>query len=400
MLAGPLNWLSQIAAITRFGLLSIPQRRGAVAATVFGIAGVVLVLVGVLSIAAGFRHAMVASGAPDAAVVLRSGADSEMVSGLSRAETRLIADAPGLVRGAQGAHASAELFVIINLPKRSTGTDANVPLRGVEPAALAVRDHVRIVAGRMFAWGRNEVVVGVGAAREFAGLEVGGTIKVGREAWPVVGVFSAEGGAAESEVWSDATVLQGAYHRGDSFQSVSVRLVSPGAFDEFKDALTTNPQLSVKVLRQTEYYAEQSETLTRLITTLGVLIAVVMAIGAVFGALNTMYSAVAARTREIATLRALGFGRGAVVVALLLESMLLALVGGTAGGLLAYVGFNNTHAATMNWQSFSQVTFAFAVTPDLLAQGIVWAVLIGLIGGLFPAIQGARLPIAMALREL
>ncbi len=400
MLSGPLNWLSQIASITRFGLMSIPQRRGAVTATVIGIAGVVLVLVGVLSIAAGFRRAMTASGAPDSAVVLRGGADSEMVSGFGREETRLIADAPGIARNAQGALASAELFVIINLPKRSTGTDANVPLRGVESAALAVRDNVKIVAGRMFEWGKNEVMVGIGAAREFAGLEVGATIKVGRETWPIVGVFSANGGLAESEVWTDATLLQGAYNRGDSFQSVYTRLVSPGAFREFKDALTSNPQLSVKVVRQADYYAEQSETLTRLITTLGVWIAGLMAVGAVFGALNTMYSAVASRTRELATLRALGFGRGAVIVALMIESMLLALLGGTAGGVFAYVAFNNFHAATMNWQSFSQVTFAFAVTPQLLVQGVVWAMAIGLIGGLFPAIRAARLPIASALREL
>lgn len=395
-----LNWFSQIGSITKFGLMSVPQRRGAVAATVIGIAGVVLVLVGVLSIATGFRRAMAASGSPDAAIVLRSGADSEMVSGFGRNETRLIADAPGVARNAAGPLASAELFVIINLPKRSTGTDANVPLRGVGPAAQAVRDNLKLTAGRMFEWGKNEVVVGTGAAREFAGLEVGGTIKVGRDTWPVVGVFSASGGVAESEVWTDAKVLQDAYQRGDSFQSVYARLNSAGAFREFKDALTANPQLSVKVLRQSEHYAEQGETLTRLITTLGFLIGFLMAIGAVFGALNTMYSAVAARTREIATLRALGFGRGAIVIALMIESLLLALLGGTAGGTLAWLGFNNFHAATMNWQSFSQVTFAFAVTPQLLVQGVVWATLIGLIGGLLPAIRAARLPIAAALREL
>lgn len=399
-MAGPLNWISQIAAITRFGLMSISQRRGPVAATVIGIAGVVIVLVGVLSIATGFRRAMKNSGAADAAIILRSGSDSEMVSGFSRESTRLIADAPGVARNADGPLASAELFVIINLPKRSTGTDANVPLRGVEGAAVHVRQDLKIVAGRMFQWGRNEVITGMGAAREFAGLEVGGTIKVGRESWPVVGVFSAGGGVAESEVWTDAKVLQAAYNRGDSFQSVYARLTSAAAFQEFKDALTSNPQLSVKVLRQSEHYAEQSQTLTRLITTLGFLIAFLMAIGAVFGALNTMYSAVAARTREIATLRALGFGGGAVVFALMIESVLLALVGGMLGGSLAYAGFNNFHAATMNWQSFSQVTFAFAVTPQLLVQGILWATLIGVIGGLFPAIRAARQPIASALREL
>jgi putative ABC transport system permease protein len=399
-MAGPINWFSQIGSITKFGLMSIPQRRGAVTATIIGVAGVVAVLVGVLSIAAGFRQAMTASGSPDAAIVLRSGADSEMVSGLGREDTRLIADAPGVARSAQGPLASAELLVIINLPKRSTGMDANVPLRGVEGAAVQVRDQLRIIQGRMFEGGKNEVIVGRGAVQEFAGLDVGTTMKVGHNEWPIVGMFSANGGVAESEIWTDAKVLQDVYHRGDSFQTVYARLNSPGAFRGFADSLTTNPQLSVKVVRQSEYYAEQSETLTRLITTLGFLIAFLMALGAVFGALNTMYSAVAARTREIATLRALGFGSGAVVVSLMIESLLLALLGGAIGGGLAYLAFNNLHTSTMNWQSFSQVTFAFRVTPELLARGIVWSALIGLIGGLFPAIRAARLPIAAALREL
>jgi putative ABC transport system permease protein len=399
-MTGLLNWFSQIGAITKVGLMSLPQRRGAAAATAIGIAGVVAVLVGVLSIAAGFKQAMAVSGAPDAAIVLRSGSDSEMVSGLSRTQTRLIADAPGVARSAQGALSSAELFVIINLPKRTTGTDANVPLRGVESAALLVRDNLKITAGRPFAWGQDEVIVGVGAAREFAGLEVGSTIKVGRYNWPVVGVFSTGGGVAESEIWTDAKVLQAAYNRGDSFQSVYARLNSAGAFAAFKDALTTNPQLNVKVARQSEYYAENSQTLTILITTLGYLIASLMAVGAVFGALNTMYSAVAARTREIATLRALGFGRGAVVISLMIESLVLALLGGAIGGGLAYFAFNNFHTSTMNWQSFSQVAFAFAVTPQLLVKGVIWATMIGLIGGLLPAIRAARLPIAAALREL
>ncbi|MGB7768160.1 MAG: ABC transporter permease [Verrucomicrobiia bacterium] len=399
-MAGPINWFSQIASITKFGLMSVPQRRGAVAATIFGIAGVVAVLVGVLSIAAGFKQAMTVSASPDTAIVLRSGADSEMVSGLGRDETRVIGDAPGVARNDQGPLASAELFVIINLPKRSTGTDANVPLRGVEPAAFQVHNRVKIVEGRRFDWGKDEVIVGRGAAREFAGLDVGSNLQVGRYQWPVVGMFSANGGVAESEIWTDAKVLQAAYNRGDSFQSVSVKLDSPGSFQKFKDSLTSNPQLSVKVARQSDYYAEQSETITRLITTLGFIVAFLMAIGAVFGALNTMYSAVATRTREIATLRALGFGGSAVVVSLMLESLLLALVGGALGGALAYFGFNNFHTSTMNWQSFSEVTFAFRVTPELLVRGIIWSAVIGLIGGLFPAIRAARLPIAAALREL
>ena len=399
-MSGLFNWFLQIGSITKFGLMSLPQRRGSAAATIIGIAGVVAVLVGVLSIAAGFKQAMTVSGSPDGAIILRSGADSEMVSGLGRDETRIIADTPGIARNDQGPLASAELFVIIDLPKISTGTDANVPLRGVEAGAFQVRDNLKIIEGRKFDWGKNEVIVGRGAAREFAGLQVGSNIKVGRYEWPVVGIFSADGGAAESEIWTDARVLQAAYNRGDSFQSVSVMLNSPGAFQAFKDALTSNPQLNVQVIRQTDYYTQQSQAITRLVTTLGFAIAFLMAVGAVFGALNTMYSAVAVRSREIGTLRALGFGGGAVVVSLLLESLLLALVGGLIGGGLAYAAFNNFHTSTMNFQSFSQLTFAFRVTPALLVRGITWAAVIGLIGGLFPAIRAARLPITVALREL
>jgi putative ABC transport system permease protein len=399
-MAGPINWISQVAAVTKFGLMSVPQRRGSVAAAVFGIAGVVAVLVGVLSIAVGFRKVMQATGSPDDAIVLRSGADSEMVSGFGRPDTRIIEDGPGVARGPGGPLGSAELFVIINLPKKSTGSDVNVPLRGVEPAAFQVRDQVKIVAGRAFDWGKNEVIAGVGAAREFAGLQVGDKMKVGRYEWPVVGIFAAGGGAAESEVWTDAKVLQDAYHRGDSFQSVRVRLTSPEAFAKFKDALTTDPRLNVQVARQSDYYAEHSTAVTTLITSLGYMIALLMAVGAIFGALNTMYSSVSARTREIATLRALGFGRSAIMVSVTLESLVLALLGGVLGAVVAYVAFNGMHTATVNWQSFSQVAFAFAVTPQLLTQGIVLATVIGLLGGLLPALRAAWLPIAAALREL
>ena len=399
-MAGPINWFSQIASITKFGLMSVPQRRGAVTATIVGIAGVVAVLVGVLSIGAGFRAAMTSSGSPDKAIVLRSGADSEMVSGLDHETTRVIADSPGVARTGEGPLASAELFVLIDLPKRTTGTDANVPLRGIDPAAFTVRDNINIVEGRTNGWGKNEVIVGSGAAKEFAGLDVGGTIKVGPSDWSVVGIFSAGGGVAESEIWCDGKVLQEAYKRGDTYQSVYAKLNSAGSFLDFSNSLASNPRLNVKILRQTEYYADQSTAMTRLITGLGFPIAFLMAIGAVFGALNTMYSAVSARTREIATLRALGFGRGAVVASLMIESLVLALVGGVIGGSLAYIAFNGFHTSTMNWQSFSQVAFAFKVTPALLVLGIVWAALIGLIGGLFPAIRAARLPIAAALREL
>jgi putative ABC transport system permease protein len=395
------SWFIQVAAITRFNLRTIPERRGAVAAAAVGIAGVVAVFVGVLSIAEGFRAAMARSGADDIALVLRSGADSEMTSGLSREQTRLVADAPGVARAADGAPlSSAELFVIINLPKRSSGTDANVPMRGVEAAAFAVRDSVRLVEGRRFEPGRNEVVVGVGAAASFAGLEVGHAIKLGANEWHVVGVFSAGGGVAESEIWADAAVLQPAYHRGDSFQSVSVRLASAGSFQEFKDALTIDPRLEVKVVRQSEFFAEQSTMLVTFIRVIGVFVSGVMALGALFGALNTMYSAVAARVREIATLRALGFRSGPVVCSVLIESVLVALAGGVFGAAAAWFAFDGFRASTINWQTFSQVAFAFRVTPGLLVIAVLAATGLGFLGGLFPAIRAARLPVAAALRAV
>jgi putative ABC transport system permease protein len=394
-----INLLSQIASVTLFNLRTIPERKGSAVAAAVGIAGVVAVFVGVLSIAEGFRAAMSVSGSDDVAIVMRTGADNEMTSGLSREETRLIADSPGIARTKDGPIASAELFVMINLPKRSTGTDANVPLRGVEKPATQVRSDFRIIEGRLFESGRNEVMVGTGAARAFAGLDVGKTIRIGPAEWEVVGVFSGGSGAAESEIWTDAAVLQPAYNRGTSFQSVYVKLNSPQSFQSFKDAVTTNPQLKVRVLRQSEYLAEQSSMLTGFIRGFGAAIASLMALGALFGALNTMYSAVAARSREIATLRALGFGSIPVVTSVVLESLVLSLIGGVAGATAAYLLFNGYKAATINWQTFSQVAFAFKVTPQLVAQAIAWAAVLGLLGGVFPAIRAARLPIAAALRE-
>lgn len=394
------NAFRQIAAVTLFNLRSLPERKGAASAAAFGIMGVVVVFVGVLSIGEGFKRTMTVSGSPDTVLVLRAGADSEMTSGFGREETRLIMDAPGLARSDAGVLASPELFVIINLPKRSTGSDANVPLRGVEGAAYSIRKDFRIVSGRKFEPGRNEIVVGEGAAREFEGLDLGKKIKVGANEWEVAGIFTTGGGIDESEIWADAAVLQAAYQRGASWQSVYAKLSSPDSFQTFKDALTTNPGLTVKVVRQSEYYAEQSTALTTLIRGLGYSIAGLMALGAIFGALNTMYSAVAARTREIATLRALGFGAGPVVASLLLESMVLAGVGGLVGAGAAFAIFDGFTAATMNWQSFSQVTFAFRVTPSLLVQAMALASAIGMVGGFFPAIRAARLPVASGLREV
>lgn len=395
-----LNWIAQIISVTRFNLLSLPQRLGSSAAAIFGIAGVVAVMVAVLSIAQGIVKTMNNSVEEDRVIVLRSGANTEMMSGLSGESTDIIAEAPGLVRDQDGVLASPELFVIINLPMRGTGTDANVPMRGVQPQAIKVRDSFQIVEGRMFEPGLNEVIVGSGALREFAGLEVGSTIEVAREYWPVVGVFESGGSLAETEIWVDAAVLQQAYRRGNSFQAVYAKLTSSDAFQEFKDALTSDPRLTVKPMRESEYYSAQSATVTGLINGLGTLIAVIMGLGAIFGALNTMYTAVASRSREIATLRALGFRSSPVVISVLAESLLLAFVGGAIGAGLAWLFFDGYRAATLNWESFSQIAFSFAVTPQLLTLGILFAMFIGLLGGLLPAIRAARQPVATALREL
>jgi putative ABC transport system permease protein len=394
------NWIAQVFSVTRFSMLSLPQRKGSSAAALLGIAGVVAVMVGVLSIAQGVMKTMESSAGDTNAIVLRSGADSEMMSGLGGDDTRIIAEAPGIARDASGPLSSPELFVVINLPMRSTGTDANVPLRGVQAQAQQVRDGFRLVEGRMFEWGLNEVIVGVGARQQFAGLEIGSSIEVGKERWPVVGVFEADGGLSESEIWVDAAVLQPAYRRGNSYQAVYVKLNSRDAFGEFKDTLTSDPRLNIKAMREADYYEAQSSTVTNLITGLGTLIAVIMGLGAIFGALNTMYTAVSARTREIATLRALGFRSGPVVISILSESLLLALVGGLIGAGLAWLAFDGYRAATLNWASFSAITFAFDVNLKLLLQGIIFAMIIGLIGGLLPAIRAARQPVAHALREL
>lgn len=394
------SWVSQVFAVTQFSMRSLPQRKGSSAVAMLGITGVVAVMVGVLSIAQGVLKTMESSAGETNAIVLRSGAETEMMSGLGGDDTRIIAEAPGIARNETGALASPELFVIINLPMRSTGTDANVPLRGVQAQAMVVREKFNLVEGRMFEWGLNEVIVGTGARQQFAGLDIGSSIDVGQEKWPVVGVFEADGGLSESEVWVDAAVLQPAYRRGNSYQAVYVKLTSRDAFDEFKDSLTSDPRLNVKPMRESTYYASQSTTVYNMITGLGTLIAVIMGLGAVFAALNTMYTAVSSRNREIATLRALGFRAGPVVISVVSESLLLAFAGGLIGAGLAWLAFDGFRAATLSWSSFSAITFSFDVNIRLLAQGIIFAMVIGLFGGLFPAIRAARQPVAQALREL
>jgi putative ABC transport system permease protein len=395
-----MTMLAQIAALTSLNIQTLWQRRGLALSTVVGVMGVVAVFIIVLSIAEGFRATLMSTGEPESVLVLRGGSDSEMVSGLSRESTRIISEAPGVLRTAAGPAASAELFVIVDVPKRSTGTDANVPLRGVQPGAFEVRPNLKMIAGRRFEPGKNEVIAGRGAAEEFAGLDIGNRLKWGQNEWTVVGVFEDGGSLSESEIWCDAGVLQPAYRRGDSFQAVRARLESPEQFQSYKDALTADPRLDVKVIRESEYYAEQSTGLTLMIRILGGIVAVLMTLGVLFGALNTMYNAVATRSREIATLRALGYRGGPVVLSVMAESLLLSLLGAALGSAVAWFGFNGLQTSTLNWQSFSQVAFAFKVTPMLVILGGLIAVFIGLLGGLFPAIRAARMPVAAALREL
>ena len=395
-----LRWLRQTLAVTMVNLRTVHRRIGSSAVAIVGIAGVVIVLVSVLSIARGFQAAMQGAGSPARVLVMRSGADSEMTSGLNGTEVNVIKQAPGIAMDGRTILASAELYVLIDLLKSSTGTPANVPMRGVEPTALEVRPEVSIVEGRMFEFGTDEVIVGRGARGQFAGLEVGSQIVSGQQTWEVVGIFEAGGGVSETELWCDVVILQGAYRRGNTFQVVSARLDSSAAFETTRDWLADHPQLTVQTRRETEYYATQSQVMSALIQTIGVVIAALMGIGAVFGAILTMYTAVATRAREIATLRALGFDATSVVTSVLAESLVLGAIGGVLGAAVAYVGFNGYETSTMNFQTFSQVAFAFRVTPGLVAAGLIYSLVIGLVGGLLPAIRAARLPIPSALREL
>ncbi|HEY7643045.1 MAG TPA: ABC transporter permease [Steroidobacteraceae bacterium] len=392
--------MTQISAITSMNLRNVSQRATSSIVALVGIAGVVMVLIGVLSIAAGFRAVLTLSGAEDVAIVLRSGATDEMGSGLSQPQTRIIADAKEIAHDADGAIASPELYVIVDVPLKRTGTAANVPLRGVGQQAPKLRQNFRIVEGRMFTPGTFEVIVGRGASLQFAGLSVGSKLRWGTTDWTVAGIFEDRGSVAESEVWTDATVLQGAYNRGNSFQSMRVKLTSPAAFQTFKDALTQDPRLNVRLFTERAYYEEQSRTLIALVRTIGTTIAVLMGLGAVFAALNTMYSAVSTRTREIATLRALGFGSTPVVLSVLAEALLIGVIGGVIGALVAYFAFNGMRASTMNFATFSQITFAFTVTPTVVVLGLAYALILGFVGGLFPSLRAARLPITTGLREL
>ncbi|MBJ7515203.1 MAG: ABC transporter permease [Stenotrophomonas sp.] len=385
-------------AATRIGIASLPQRWGASSVIVVGIAGVVGVLVAMLAMGAGFQSTLNSTGDDTTAIVLRGGSQAETNSVITRDQIPLLSTLPGVARDEKGrALLSAELSQVVNLVSRSDGTDVNAQFRGVGEMAWAVHDRVRIIEGRRFATGKREMVVGQGAKTQFRDMDVGSTLTLGNQAWTVVGVF-ASGDAHDSELWTDVDTLATTYQRG-ALQSVTVRTDGKPGFEQFKAAVAGDPRLKLEVETTRLYYSKQGGGLTTLINILGKVIGTIMAIGAVFGALNTMYAAVATRAREIATMRAIGFRGLPVVTAVMLETMLLALLGGLLGCAIAWLLFNGYSVSTIG-SNFSAVVFKFHVSPELLWSGLKWALGIGLVGGLFPALRAARLPITTALREV
>ncbi|MGD0427428.1 MAG: ABC transporter permease [Candidatus Acidiferrales bacterium] len=383
-----------------YNLRSVRARWVSSIVAVLGIAGTVGVFVAMLSLAHGFRATLVASGSEDNAILMRAGATAEMMSGISLESIKIVQDDPGVARDGSGPLITSEVVVVAPFPLRATGTNANVQVRGVSGNVLTIRRNVKIVQGRMFQPGLSELVVGSNANKTYSGLTLGNTVDFGGGHWRVVGVFDAGGSAFDSEVWTDARVLDDVYKRPTNiYQSATVHLTSAAALQQLKDSVSADPRLNLDVFREVDYYAKQSTAMTRLITVLGGLVAFVMAIGAIFGALNTMYSAVSERGREIATMRALGFGGPAVVFSFLIEALLIAFIGGVIG-CVAVLRLNGLTTSTINWQTFSNLAFAFRITPGLLLSGLLFALAMGLIGGLLPAISAARRPIAVALREL
>ncbi len=389
--------MSQIVSVTVQNLRSLPQRAAPSVVAIVGVAGVVAVLVAVLSMARGFQQTLAVGGSPDNVIIMRSGSSSELDSGLSRDQASIITEAPGLAVKDGLPIASPEGFAMVDLQKKGNGMMANVPLRGVEFVARDVRDAFTIVEGRMFEPGRRELIAGRAAAGQFEGLVVGQTLSLGQASWEVVGLFETDGSTTESELWIDSAVFQNQFNR-TGYSVIYARIASNDSFAQFRYTLAADPRLSLLVQRESEYFASQSEITSGLITVIGYAVAFLMSLGAIFGALNTMYTAVADRSREIGTLRALGFGRLAIVISVLVEAIVLAVLGGLLGAGIAYLLFNGFAVSTLNFSSFTQVVFAFAVTPDLMIQGIVLAVLIGAVGGLAPAIRAARMPITSALR--
>ena len=388
--------LLQTLAVTVINLKSLPQRLWMSLATVTAVGLVVAVLLAFLAMANGFQRTIAGSGAADIAMVLRGGSEAEINSVVLREQARLIEEGPGIARGADGKpQISGELYLTVDGIKRSTGTRANLPLRGIGPQGAALRRGVAIIAGRMFTQGSNEIVVGKALGSEFAGFDLGQTVTFGTSRWTVVGIFSADGSVFESEIWADAPVLQSLFKR-NAFQTVRARLTGPAAIESLKAYSDNDPRLKLDVISEAAYFAKQASNTSDLIQKLGWPLAIAMAFGSLAGALNTMYSSVAARATEIATLRAIGFGGFSTFVGTLVESLILAAIGGLIGAAATYLVFDGFTASTMGG-SFSQVVFNFQLSPWLIGQGLLLALAVGLVGGLFPALRAARMPIIAGL---
>jgi putative ABC transport system permease protein len=380
-----------------YNLRNLFQRPVSTLTTAVGIALTVAILIGALALASGFQRAMKQSGDARNAFVVRKGADGEISSGVGRDAANIIAALPDVASGPDGRPlVSPEVVVVTNRPRRGLPGNSNLTVRGVSPGALPLRGTVRIVEGRMFAPGAAEIIVGDKVAPRFAGCEVGGTLRFGQRDFTVVGHFQADGASFESEIWGDNAVLMPVF-RGEVFQSVTFRMKDPGRFDAMRQQLTSDPRLGVDVYREDDWYARQSELLANLIRGLGIFITLVMGFGAIFGAMNTMFAAVGARTREIATLQVLGFSPLAIMTSFMLESVLIALLGGVLGCLLA-LPINGITTSTTNFSSFSESAFAFRVGPPELIAGLVFASVLGVVGGFLPSLHAARQPIARTLR--
>lgn len=384
-----------------YNIRSVRRRWASSLVAVLGIAGTVAVFVAMLALARGFQATIVSSGLPQNAIVQQAGADSEMTSAVELDALRVVEDMPQVARGRDGEPlVSGEVVVIAALPLRGTDSDANVQMRGVSQRVLRVRDNVRITQGRFLRQGLYEIVVGRNAAAAYQGLDLGASVRIGPGTWTVVGLFDAGGSAFDSEIWADADVLNGNYQRpAGVFQSVTARLRSVDDFPAFEAALEKDLRVRLQTSREQEYYASQSTIVTTLITVLGGLVALVMGLGAILGALNTMYSAVAERAREIAVLRALGFRGGSLIASFVFESLWIALIGGIVG-CIAVLPVNGITTGTINWQTFSHLSFAFRITPDLLALGIAFALFMGIIGGVPPAVRAARANVAATIRAM
>ncbi len=383
---------NQIIAICALNLRSIGARLGASLVIIIGIAGVVAVLTALLAMAKGFESTLGATGRDDRALILRGGATAELNSGLSTEQLQAIKDTRGLDGPLQS---SGELMVISEFASRARGGSVNVSLRGVEPSGFDIRPELRIIDGRRFEPGLQEVIVGKGALDQFAGVEMGSQVRFRGSDWTIVGVFET-GDAHDSELWVDLATAQAAFGRG-GVSSVLVQLESADRFDAFKEALKADPRLNVDVEREREYFSAQSSQFSNTIGVLAAVVGVIMSLGALFAALNTMYSAVSTRTVEIATLRAIGFANLPVTVSVIVESMALALLGGVLGALISWLLFNGYSVSTLG-AGFTQVAFQFQVSPQLMMRGLLIALALGFIGGLLPALRAARLPVTVALR--